>query len=36
MQGDEFTFEFVTESGAKTMVKGTVPTTAQDGETIVF
>jgi flagellin-like protein len=36
LQGDEFTFEFVTESGAKTMVKGTVPTTAQDGETIVF
>lgn len=36
LQGDEFTFEFVTESGAKTIVKGMVPTTAQDGEVIVF
>jgi flagellin-like protein len=36
LQGDEFTFEFVTQSGAKTIVKGTVPTTAQDGEIIAF
>jgi flagellin-like protein len=34
--GDEFTLEFVTESGAKTIVKGFIPTTAQNGDTILF
>jgi flagellin FlaB len=34
--GDEVTVEFVAESGAKTVVRGYVPTTAQIGETILF
>jgi flagellin FlaB len=34
--GDEFTLELVTESGAKTIVKGTVPSNAQASETILF
>jgi flagellin-like protein len=34
--GQEFTIEFVTESGAKTVVRGYVPTTVQTGETVLF
>jgi flagellin-like protein len=34
--GDEFIVEFVTESGAKTTVRGYVPTSVLDGETILF
>jgi flagellin FlaB len=34
--GDEFTIELVTASGAKTVVKGYVPSTAQDGDTVLF
>jgi flagellin-like protein len=34
--GDEFTIEFVTESGAKTVVRGTVPSTVQTDETVLF
>ncbi|MGM0591087.1 MAG: hypothetical protein ACQETI_05550, partial [Halobacteriota archaeon] len=32
--GDEFTMELTTESGATTIIKGTVPNTAQDGDTV--
>jgi flagellin-like protein len=34
--GQEFTIEFVTESGAKTVVRGYVPTTVQTDDTILF
>jgi archaellin len=34
--GQEFTLTLVTESGAKTVVKGVVPSNAQPSETVLF